>query len=315
MLNYNSNCFAFLHFLLTFTVSTQKWLHSLLKRDLKATGCCVIILQEWFHIKSSRRYLALKEQRTLWVWVRKKTQSKLKLCEEIKKKKTAVTFHDLPLTWPCDLSCFPDAAQVSPSHHHHYQQVRQKARMRTVFTESQSSQLEALFHRTDYPAAEARAELARSSGLSEETVRVSEEEEQQRHLPSNSPPTLQEIKTKCWTIVSNILDVFYFNIEIKWAGYFLFKTTTDNKSVQMYVDDDVKLIWFQKWPNVFLFEQIPPVLFPVIHSDCVLLKTHRCVAVFQVWFKNRRARRKRQGGGSKVKSPQRSQQQIFNTVL
>lgn len=69
--------------------------------------------------------------------------------------------------------------------------------MRTVFTESQSSQLEALFHRTDYPAAEARAELARSSGLTEETVRVSEEEEQQRHLPSNSPPTLQEIKTKC----------------------------------------------------------------------------------------------------------------------
>lgn len=53
------------------------------------------------------------------------------------------------------------------------QQVRQKARMRTVFSEEQSSQLEALFQRSDYPAAEARAELARSSGLSEETVRVS----------------------------------------------------------------------------------------------------------------------------------------------
>lgn len=74
------------------------------------------------------------------------------------------------------------------SHYQHYQnqnqqQVRQKARMRTVFTESQSSQLEALFQRTDYPAAETRAELARSSGLSEETVRVSEEvEEEQQHL-------------------------------------------------------------------------------------------------------------------------------------
>lgn len=47
--------------------------------------------------------------------------------------------------------------------------------MRTVFTESQSRHLEALFLHTDYPTAEARAELARTSGLSEETIRVSEE--------------------------------------------------------------------------------------------------------------------------------------------
>lgn len=44
--------------------------------------------------------------------------------------------------------------------------------MRTVFTDAQVKQLEALFDLTDYPPAEARAELARSSGLSEETVRV-----------------------------------------------------------------------------------------------------------------------------------------------
>lgn len=44
--------------------------------------------------------------------------------------------------------------------------------MRTVFTDAQVKQLEALFDLTDYPPAEVRAELARSSGLSEETVRV-----------------------------------------------------------------------------------------------------------------------------------------------
>lgn len=52
-------------------------------------------------------------------------------------------------------------------------QCPQKVRMRTVFTDSQTHQLEALFQLTDYPAVEARAELARNTGLSEETVRVS----------------------------------------------------------------------------------------------------------------------------------------------
>ncbi|XP_041795874.1 dharma [Chelmon rostratus] len=51
-------------------------------------------------------------------------------------------------------------------------QLRQKSRMRTVFTDSQTKRLEALFELTQYPAVEARAEVARSTGLSEETVRV-----------------------------------------------------------------------------------------------------------------------------------------------
>lgn len=45
--------------------------------------------------------------------------------------------------------------------------------MRTVFTDCQTKHLEALFEVTDYPAVEERAQVARSTGLSEETVRVS----------------------------------------------------------------------------------------------------------------------------------------------
>lgn len=45
--------------------------------------------------------------------------------------------------------------------------------MRTVFTDGQTKRLEALFGLTDYPTVEARADVARSTGLSEETVRVS----------------------------------------------------------------------------------------------------------------------------------------------
>lgn len=52
-------------------------------------------------------------------------------------------------------------------------QCRAKARMRTVFTDCQTKQLEALFELTDYPGMELRAELAQNTGLSEETVRVS----------------------------------------------------------------------------------------------------------------------------------------------
>uniref|UniRef100_A0A4W4GCT9 Homeobox domain-containing protein n=1 Tax=Electrophorus electricus TaxID=8005 RepID=A0A4W4GCT9_ELEEL len=51
-------------------------------------------------------------------------------------------------------------------------QQRQRNRIRTVFTESQTKQLDQLFSLTDYPSAEARAALAKSTGLSEETVRV-----------------------------------------------------------------------------------------------------------------------------------------------
>ncbi|XP_076833285.1 dharma [Brachyhypopomus gauderio] len=51
-------------------------------------------------------------------------------------------------------------------------QQRQRNRIRTVFTESQTKQLDQLFGITDYPSAEARAEVAKNTGLSEETVRV-----------------------------------------------------------------------------------------------------------------------------------------------
>ncbi|XP_020563647.1 homeobox protein goosecoid-2-like isoform X2 [Oryzias latipes] len=60
----------------------------------------------------------------------------------------------------------------APHHSQEPQQPRQKARMRTVFTEAQSRQLEALFQVTDYPTAEARAELSARTGLTEETIRV-----------------------------------------------------------------------------------------------------------------------------------------------
>ncbi|KAK1900263.1 Homeobox protein goosecoid isoform B [Dissostichus eleginoides] len=78
-----------------------------------------------------------------------------------------------------------DAQQFLPGYHGHHgyhgyhqngvsalSQSRQKTRMRTVFTNSQTKTLEALHEHTDYPAVDARAEVARRTGLSEETVRV-----------------------------------------------------------------------------------------------------------------------------------------------
>uniref|UniRef100_A0A665VS51 Dharma n=1 Tax=Echeneis naucrates TaxID=173247 RepID=A0A665VS51_ECHNA len=63
-----------------------------------------------------------------------------------------------------------------PGYHHAgvtaQPQSRQKGRARTIFTDYQTRQLEALFRFTDYPAVQARAQVARSTGLSEETVRV-----------------------------------------------------------------------------------------------------------------------------------------------
>ncbi|KAJ8414579.1 hypothetical protein AAFF_G00037810 [Aldrovandia affinis] len=49
---------------------------------------------------------------------------------------------------------------------------RKRSRMRTVFTENQTQNLERLFSVTDYPSAEMRDELAVKAGLSAETVRV-----------------------------------------------------------------------------------------------------------------------------------------------
>ncbi|KAK1154491.1 homeobox protein goosecoid-like [Acipenser oxyrinchus oxyrinchus] len=49
---------------------------------------------------------------------------------------------------------------------------RKRHRVRTVFTDSQTEELELLFGRTDYPDPAARDCLARRVGLSEETIRV-----------------------------------------------------------------------------------------------------------------------------------------------
>ncbi|XP_041092383.1 homeobox protein EgHBX4-like [Polyodon spathula] len=49
---------------------------------------------------------------------------------------------------------------------------RKRHRVRTVFTDSQTEELELLFGRSDYPVPEARDSLARRVGLSEETIRV-----------------------------------------------------------------------------------------------------------------------------------------------
>lgn len=91
-----------------------------------------------------------------------------------------LTFHHRhEKTFLTHVSLPPDAQQLAGYHGYHQagvsaqSQLRQKSRMRTVFTDSQTKRLEALFELTDYPAVEARAEVARSTGLSEETVRVS----------------------------------------------------------------------------------------------------------------------------------------------
>ncbi|KAL4647446.1 homeobox protein MIXL1-like [Arapaima gigas] len=49
---------------------------------------------------------------------------------------------------------------------------RSRSRSRTVFTESQTQQLELLFGRTEYPTPDEREELARSTGLPHEVIRV-----------------------------------------------------------------------------------------------------------------------------------------------
>lgn len=67
---------------------------------------------------------------------------------------------------------FSNNADYDNEESHQNPQHRQRNRIRTVFTESQVKQLDQLFNITDYPTAEARAQLARNTGLSEETVRV-----------------------------------------------------------------------------------------------------------------------------------------------
>uniref|UniRef100_A0A8C1Z3N6 Dharma n=1 Tax=Cyprinus carpio TaxID=7962 RepID=A0A8C1Z3N6_CYPCA len=70
---------------------------------------------------------------------------------------------------------WPFAASGCDTAENHYHQTvaqRQRSRIRTVFTDNQTEQLERLFAITDYPSAETRAELSKNTGLSEETVRV-----------------------------------------------------------------------------------------------------------------------------------------------
>lgn len=55
---------------------------------------------------------------------------------------------------------------------HQHAPQRLRNRVRTVFTDNQTQQLEHLFAVTDYPTVDARAELAKSTGLTEEIVRV-----------------------------------------------------------------------------------------------------------------------------------------------
>ncbi|XP_043115808.1 dharma [Puntigrus tetrazona] len=61
---------------------------------------------------------------------------------------------------------------TAENHCHQTVAQRQRSRIRTVFTEHQTETLERLFAATDYPSSETRAELAKNTGLSEETVRV-----------------------------------------------------------------------------------------------------------------------------------------------
>ncbi|KAA0702089.1 Homeobox protein goosecoid [Triplophysa tibetana] len=63
--------------------------------------------------------------------------------------------------------CDPAENQI-----HQHEPQRQRNRVRTVFADHQTHHLERLFAITDYPTLDARAELAKSTGLTEEIVRV-----------------------------------------------------------------------------------------------------------------------------------------------
>ncbi|RXM30726.1 Homeobox protein goosecoid isoform A [Acipenser ruthenus] len=69
----------------------------------------------------------------------------------------------------------PSVPRVSSSELNYLAQIMSRPkrhRVRTVFTDSQTEELELLFGRSDYPVPEARERLARRVGLSEETIRV-----------------------------------------------------------------------------------------------------------------------------------------------
>uniref|UniRef100_A0AAY5LA02 Homeobox domain-containing protein n=1 Tax=Esox lucius TaxID=8010 RepID=A0AAY5LA02_ESOLU len=85
--------------------------------------------------------------------------------------------------------------------------LRNRGRLRTVFTDSQTKELEQLFDITDYPGVEARAELARNASLTEEIVRVwfknrrARRKKQKSGTKAHSPFTATS-KTD-WTAVYN----------------------------------------------------------------------------------------------------------------
>ncbi|KAI7800471.1 dharma [Triplophysa rosa] len=74
--------------------------------------------------------------------------------------------HHLSPSWAGMYSC------CGPNQCHQHAPQRQRNRVRTVFADHQTHQLERLFAVTDYPTVDARAELAKSTGLTEEIVRV-----------------------------------------------------------------------------------------------------------------------------------------------
>ncbi|KAJ7990314.1 hypothetical protein DPEC_G00299020 [Dallia pectoralis] len=76
----------------------------------------------------------------------------------------SASHHRVPID---ERASYPLCAKLDQGENH-----RTRGRMRTVFTDSQTKELELLFNQTNYPGVEARAELASNAGLTEEIVRV-----------------------------------------------------------------------------------------------------------------------------------------------
>ncbi|KAJ0055293.1 hypothetical protein NL108_014194 [Boleophthalmus pectinirostris] len=77
-----------------------------------------------------------------------------------------------PVSRATDTQAYNVTSWVQRNEEEKQVQQQWKPRVRTVFTESQLQRLEELFKHTKYPAPEMRAEVAQSTGLSEETIRV-----------------------------------------------------------------------------------------------------------------------------------------------
>jgi len=84
----------------------------------------------------------------------------------------------------------------------------QVSRVRTVFTGSQTAELERLFRCTEYPPVAARAALAQSTRLPEETVRVRPLSSSSSSLPSSLP--LPSLSSLSWSLSSHTWLLVYF---------------------------------------------------------------------------------------------------------